>query len=446
MNKIICEICGTIYPDTAEVCPICGYPKESSKTVVDDDIDTGASHAAASGGAARVKGGRYSNKNVKKRHQAAAAGINHRETAPAKEPAKASRGEIITVILLSVAIVLVGLYIGWRFIKGRDAYDKPGTTEPSTAPSVETTLPQNVPCEGLTISDSSLTFNQIGDTWWLSVTTEPANTTEEVVIVSSNESVVKVSSDGLIEAAGPGTATVTITCGDYSRICLVTCLAGEANTEPEETAAPTTAPTEPEATEKPTQPAAQGLVLSHTDATLFNEGESFRIVIKYNGQTVSAAAASFSNKDDSVATVEANGKVTAVGPGVTTVTVYYNGESAKCIVRCNIQTEETEETEEAQPTETPEETEQPEETEEPTEEAAPSWQISNSDVTLRVGEKFRLRITNSAGETADVVWSANKDGIVSVDGNTVTGLADGRVTLTATVDGQTFSCIVRVKN
>ena len=25
MNKIICDICGTSYPDTADSCPICGF-------------------------------------------------------------------------------------------------------------------------------------------------------------------------------------------------------------------------------------------------------------------------------------------------------------------------------------------------------------------------------------------------------------------------------------
>ena len=30
MSKIICEICGTSYPDTAECCPICGYPQDIS--------------------------------------------------------------------------------------------------------------------------------------------------------------------------------------------------------------------------------------------------------------------------------------------------------------------------------------------------------------------------------------------------------------------------------
>ena len=457
MSKIMCDICGTVYQDTAEVCPICGYPRENSKTVVDDDPITGTAAPAAAGSAARVKGGRYSNKNVKKRHQTETVSTGRREPAAPKEPEKASRGQIIAVILLSVAIVLVSLYIGWRFYKGRNAYDNPETNEPSstTVPTEtqEPTEQSGGPCQDLVLSSNSVVFTESGETWQLEVTTNPAQPDEELVFSSSDSQVAGVTADGLVVAMGPGNAIITVSCGEVSREFIVTCLFLDEPTEPVETTEPeptqTEAPTEPEETQKPTEatkPNNEGLNLSHKDVTLFKEGESFRIVIKYNGETVSAAAATFSSKDETVATVEANGKVTAVGAGVTTITVYYNGESVKCIVRCNIETEETEETEPTQPTEAPEETEKPEETEEPTEEAAPSWQISNTDVTLRVGEKFRLRITNSAGETADVAWSVNKDGVVSVDGNTVTGLTDGRVTLTATVDGQTFSCIVRVKS
>jgi hypothetical protein len=66
-------------------------------------------------------------------------------------------------------------------------------------------------------------------------------------------------------------------------------------------------------------------------------------------------------------------------------------------------------------------------------------------VSIVIGQTFRLRVTNSAGEEADVIWTMNKEGIISINGTKVTGRAPGTVTLTTTVDGVTFTCIVRVK-
>lgn len=74
-----------------------------------------------------------------------------------------------------------------------------------------------------------------------------------------------------------------------------------------------------------------------------------------------------------------------------------------------------------------------------------SWAISHSDVTIKVGESFRLRVRNSSGETADVDWSASKSGYVSISGNQITGKAKGTVTVSCEFEGRTYSCIVRVK-
>ena len=62
-----------------------------------------------------------------------------------------------------------------------------------------------------------------------------------------------------------------------------------------------------------------------------------------------------------------------------------------------------------------------------------------------MGEVFRLKVTNSAGETAKAIWTMDREGVVSIDGRSVTGRAPGTVTLTTTVDGVTLTCIVRVK-
>ena len=60
MDKIICDVCGTGYPESSESCPICGSPRRAD-----------ASHAMgqknANAGYTYVKGGRFSSSNVRRR-------------------------------------------------------------------------------------------------------------------------------------------------------------------------------------------------------------------------------------------------------------------------------------------------------------------------------------------------------------------------------------------
>ena len=75
-----------------------------------------------------------------------------------------------------------------------------------------------------------------------------------------------------------------------------------------------------------------------------------------------------------------------------------------------------------------------------------TWSISHTDVTIKVGESFNLRLKSSEGETASVSWSANKSGYVSISGNKITGKKAGTVTVSCTYEGVTYKCIVRVKS
>ena len=68
MSKVICEICGTVYPDNATVCPICGYPRNVGESF--EELETEAPQSPVRR-TEPVKGGRFSSKNVKKRKQAA---------------------------------------------------------------------------------------------------------------------------------------------------------------------------------------------------------------------------------------------------------------------------------------------------------------------------------------------------------------------------------------
>lgn len=78
-----------------------------------------------------------------------------------------------------------------------------------------------IPCTGITLSQDSLTFTQVGVTATLTATLTPADTTEAVTWVSSDENVVTVN-NGTVTCVGLGNATITAYCGEHSASCAVT--------------------------------------------------------------------------------------------------------------------------------------------------------------------------------------------------------------------------------
>lgn len=90
------------------------------------------------------------------------------------------------------------------------------------ANKVETiTLSEPVPCTGLSVSPTTVSFTTLNATQQLTVTKTPTNTTDTVSYTSSNESVATVSSSGLITCVGVGSATITVMCGEQSATCAV---------------------------------------------------------------------------------------------------------------------------------------------------------------------------------------------------------------------------------
>lgn len=411
MNQIICDICGCEYAETSEVCPVCGYPRQGTEKTV--TAATAVEHV-------KVKGGRFSNKNVKKRRKA--------QQKSAESDGKKERSDkplLIVIALLLIAIVLVSVYIGQRFIWGSgNAFltnrgQRPAAT---TAPAVTTAAP-SVPCAGILVDTPVIALDVEGQTQKLELTVMPEDTTDELTFASSDEAVVQVSADGTLTAVGSGQAEITITCGAVVRSCSVVCWFGEETTVPPETTVPmeTTKPTEPEETE------AAVLTLDPNDVSLFSVNESFTIYARLGSSSVSRSKVTWSTSDPRIATVD-KGVVTAVGKGVATITAAYEGQKATCAVRCRFENPTNQEDQSGQEGTTEQ-----------------TWKASHSDVSISVGEAFKLTVKNNDGETADAIWTMSIDGVVSVDGKTITGRAPGTVTLTTTVEGQTFTCIIRVK-
>lgn len=79
-----------------------------------------------------------------------------------------------------------------------------------------------IPCTDIELSRSSVTLNGIGATATLTATLIPADTTEALTWMSSDEDVVTVSG-GTVICVGVGTATITAYCGTQSASCEVVC-------------------------------------------------------------------------------------------------------------------------------------------------------------------------------------------------------------------------------
>ena len=421
MNHIICDICGTEYPENAERCPICGYLRQGTeKVAVAREVVERT----------RVQGGRYSNKNARKRRRA-------RRKALRRERMKKNKSLLLVIALLMIAIVLVTAYIGARFWGGRDAFTDmlqtgPASTTETIAPS---TAAPTVPCVKVVLNTAVVELDAVGQQYQLHASPMPENTTDVPVYASSDESVATVTDTGLITAVGDGQAEISVTFGGVTETCLVDCWIPEETTLPPETTVPeTTAPVETIAPTEPKVEQTKKLTLSHTDVTCTYKGEQFTIKVKLNGQYIDRSEVTWTTTDAAIATVE-NGVVTAVGKGEATITAEYQGKKATCIVRNSIKADSGSQNNGGSENSSGSENQT----------NSKGWKISHSDVSIKVGESFNLTIKNSSGEYADVIWTMSVDGVVSFSGKTITGRAPGTVTLSATVDGVQLKCIVRVK-
>jgi len=408
MSKVICDICGTAFPETAVQCPICGSAKASSaQTAAGSAKRDGESTTAYT----YVKGGRFSKANVRKRNGKGAASQKRvsRERQPQRkqdnQEETVNRALVAVVVLLLLAIVAVVIYIAVRFIGPTTVPNTDDNTKPSQTQATEPSNQQKpeIPCTALEILPV-ITLEKVDDTWLISVTKqEPADTTDKIIWTSADVGIATVSDTGLVTAVANGRTTITAKCGAISAECSV--IVGDGSEEP------TDGPSEP------TNPEFE-LKFKSADVTLSKSGETWRA---YDG-TVSPLEITWVSDNPAVCTIE-NGVVTAVGAGMTEIHAQYNGQTATCIIRCAASVGEA-----TKPTE------------------PSSVTISHTDVTIKVGESFNL-VLKDEGEKVTVEWSAAADGTVTIEGNKITGAAASSlgVKISTTYKENTYTCIVRVQ-
>ena len=167
--------------------------------------------------------------------------------------------------------------------------------------------------------------------------------------------------------------------------------------------------------EKP-EPAPAVLTLSQSSVDMTVGGST---VLSASG----AEGIVFSSSDESVATVAEDGTLQAVGAGSAIVTAKAGEQTATCQVTV----------EEAAQPDTPVELKI----------FSVLADATASDVTVKVGQKAPMKVV---GTESAVTWNMENTAVATVDeSGAVTGVASGKTTLTATVDGQTLHCTIRVR-
>ncbi len=418
MSKIICDVCGTSYAETATQCPICGSVRPGNVTTVSGSSDKKEEQTTNT--YTYVKGGRFSKANVRKRNKERMASGQYEpdmDEYAEDNQEKGNTGLVIAVIALALAIIAAVIYIVSQFYGGIGRLEPtvpyvPQTTE-QTHQTEDTSAPTEleIPCEDIVISKKKVEFEKKGASYLLNVTTMPKDTTDEITFTSGDENVATVTAGGKITAVGSGETVITVICGDKATLCDVVCTF---ENETEETTEPTTQVDE-----------NFELKLNREDFTLTGKGDTWKL---YSGE-IAADKITWTTDDEKVVTIK-NGVVTATGKGMTQVHGEYGGKKVSCIVRCADSVGEYKaETE----TETEIETENK------------NYKISATDVTIVVGEKFTLTLKNKDNETVTVTWTVSDPDRCTVSGNEVTGAAVGDTTITTDIDGEFYQCIVRVR-
>ena len=231
---------------------------------------------------------------------------------------------------------------------------------------------------------------RVGDVKTISVKIEPETTTDKsVTFESTNPAVASIDADGKVTALSLGQSTIKITA------------ASGVSTEINVTVVAT---------------AAASISLNKTEATL-KATETVQLEATILPETTTDKSVTWASSDENIAKVDANGLVTAVSVGNTTITATTaNGLKAECAI-------------------TVEKTD------------ATDIVLSTRDLTLLLGQTGQLTATITPDNTTDktITWRSDNEAIAKVDTDgTVTAVSVGVANITASCGEVSATCKVTV--
>ncbi len=242
------------------------------------------------------------------------------------------------------------------------------------------------PVSGITLNKNRLDMI-IGETETLTATITPADADpkEPITWTTSDETIATVDG-GKVTAVKEGEATVTATSDGKSATCIV----------------------------KVDYIHVSEISLDITEKTLY-AGETLKLTATVSPENSTYKTVEWTSSDKSVAIVDAEGKVDAIGKGTTTITAKADGKEATCKMTV----------------------------------LAPvkGVSISKTALSLLVGESATLTATlipTDATPREELTWSSSAPEVATVEGGVVKALTEGTATITATVEGFTAACVVSV--
>ena len=243
---------------------------------------------------------------------------------------------------------------------------------------------------GVSLNKTSTTL-AIGGSETLTATVSPANATNKSVTwKSSNTSVATVDSNGKVTAVKDGSATITVTTVDGSKTatCAVT-----------------------------VNPISITSIALDKASLSMTKGGTATLVATITPSNATYQTVTWTSSSTSVATVDSNGKVTAVGGGSATITATAGGKSATCAVAVTV--------------------------------PVTGVSLNKTSLSLAKGSTQTLTatITPSDATNKNVTWTSSNTSVATVDASgKVTAVASGNATITVkTVDGgKTAACSVTV--
>ncbi len=305
-----------------------------------------------------------------------------------------SEGEQMVVSLMSAPVDLRGKTLTvkvWNESGKMFSYEVVPEEEYAASKIKKIISPVSFVIGSVTVDQTELSLF-VDETQQLTATVLPENVANKAVTwTSSNPFVATVSEAGFVTALTPGTTTITVTTVEGGKTA---------------------------ACEVAVSPVSVTSVsLNKSELTLL-PGDTETLSATVNPENAGNKNISWSSNNTSVATVDAAGKVTAMGVGtaIITVTTEDGGKTAECTVAVN-----------------------------PI--AVTSVTLSQSSLSLTKGSTSTLTATVAPTNATDktVTWSSNNTNVATVDANgKVTAVSGGSATITASAGGKSATCSVTV--